>query len=90
MLHYLMLVYLIFHYLIIVTSAIKKTRTQDNNGNSRQRKVVVTGDTMLNGFNECGLSKHQNVKIQNFPDGTTETIIEKVETLAKTRFHNYT
>ena len=37
---------------------------------------------MLNGFNECCLSKYQNVKIQNFPGGTTETIAEKVETLA--------
>ena len=36
---------------------------------------------MLNGFNECGLSKHQNVKIKNFPGGTTDIIIEKVETL---------
>ena len=36
---------------------------------------------MLNGFNERGLSKHQNVKIQNFPGGTSETILDKVETL---------
>ena len=36
---------------------------------------------MLNGINELGLSKHQNVKIQNFPGGTTETILEEVETL---------
>ena len=36
---------------------------------------------MLNGFNERGLSKHQNIKIQNFPGGTSETILDKVETL---------
>ena len=36
---------------------------------------------MLNGFNERGLSKHQNVKIQNFPGGASETILDKVETL---------
>ena len=36
---------------------------------------------MLNGFNERGLSKHQNVKIQNFPGGTSEFILDKVETL---------
>ena len=34
---------------------------------------------MLNGINERGLSKHQNVKIQNFPGGTTEIILDKVE-----------
>ena len=58
-----------------------KTRTQGNNGNNSKRKVVVTGDSMLNGINERGLSKHQNVKIQNFPGGTTETILDKVQTL---------
>ena len=36
---------------------------------------------MLNGINKCGLPKHQNVKIQNFPGGTTEAILDKAETL---------
>ena len=36
---------------------------------------------MLNGINEYALSKHQNVKIQNFPGHTTETILDKDETL---------
>ena len=58
-----------------------KTRTQFNNGNNSKRKVVVTGDSMLNGINERGLSKYQNVKIQNFPGSTTEIILDKVETL---------
>ena len=58
-----------------------KTRTQGNIGNNSKRKVVVTGDSVLHGINERGLSKHQNVKIQNFPGGTTETILDKVETL---------
>ena len=29
-----------------------KTRTQGNNGNNSKRKVVVTGDSVLNGINE--------------------------------------
>ena len=58
-----------------------KTRTQGNNGSNSKRKVAVTGDSMLHDINERGLSKHQNVKIQNFPGGTTETILDKVETL---------
>ena len=62
-------------------TAYDKTRTQGNIGNNSKRKVVVTGDSVLNGINERGLSKHQNVKIQNFPGGTTETILDKVETL---------
>ena len=36
---------------------------------------------MLNGINEYALSKNQNVKIQNFPGHTTETILDKDETL---------
>ena len=39
-----------------------KTCTQGNNGNNSKRKVVATGDSMLNGINERGLSKHQKVK----------------------------
>ena len=58
-----------------------KTCTQGNNGNNSKRKVVAAGDSMLHGINEPGLSKYQNVKIQNFPGGTTETILDKVETL---------
>ena len=36
---------------------------------------------MLNGINKRGLPKHQNVKIQSFPGGTTEAILDKAETL---------
>ena len=35
---------------------------------------------MLNGINERRLSKHQKVKIQIFPGGTAETILDKAET----------
>ena len=57
-----------------------KTLSQGNNGNNSKRKVVVTGDSMLNGINERRLSKHQKVKIQIFPGGTAETILDKAET----------
>ena len=57
-----------------------KTPTQGNNGNNSKRKVVVTGDSMLNGINERRLSKHQKVKIQIFPGDTAETILDKAET----------
>ena len=58
-----------------------KTRAQGNKGNNSKLKVVVTGDSMLTGINKRDLSKHQNVKTQNFPGGITETIFDKVETL---------
>ena len=60
-------------------TAHNKTCSQRNNGNNSKRQVVVPGYSMLNGINERGLSKHQNVKIQNFPGGTTEIILDKVE-----------
>ena len=60
-------------------TAHNKTCSQRNNGNTSKRQVVVPGYSMLNGINERGLSKHQNVKIQNFPGGTTEIILDKVE-----------
>ena len=50
-----------------------KTRTQGNNGNNSKRKAIS--------INKHDLSKHQNVKIQKFPGGTTETILDKVETV---------
>ena len=61
-------------------TAHNKTCSQRNNGNNSKRQVVVPGYSMLNGINERGLSKHQNVKIQNFPGGTTEIVLDKVET----------
>ena len=36
---------------------------------------------MLNDIHERGLSKQQQVKIQNFPGGTSETILDVVDTL---------
>ena len=43
--------------------------------------IFAASDSMVNGINERGLSNHQNVKIQTFSRGTTETILDKVETL---------
>ena len=40
------------------------------------RKIVITGDSMPNGIHERGLSKQQQVKIQNFLGGTSETIVD--------------
>ena len=36
---------------------------------------------MLKGIHERGLSKQHQVKIQNFPGGTSETILDVVDTL---------
>ena len=36
---------------------------------------------MLNGINKRRLSKYQRVKIQNYPEGTGETILEEFDKL---------
>ena len=54
-----------------------KSSAQDN----IKKKVVITGDSMLNGINERGLSKHQKVKVKNFSGGMGEKIVEELDAL---------
>ena len=58
-----------------------KTSSQGNGERNDKKKVVVTGDSLLNGINERGLSKPHQVNVQNFPGGTGETILEELDTL---------
>ena len=44
---------------------------------NRRKKIVVTGDSMLNGVNEKGLSKSHNVKVNNYPGATREDILTR-------------
>ena len=52
-----------------------------NSAKEKRKKIVITGDSMLNGIHERGLSKQQQAKMQNFPGGTSETILDEVDTL---------
>ena len=48
----------------------------DNYEKSAKRpRVIITGDSLLNGVNEKGLSKGNRVKIKIFPSVTTEIIL---------------
>ena len=40
---------------------------------SRKKKIVLTGDSMVNGISEKGLSVNHKIKIVNFPGGTNGT-----------------
>ena len=70
---------------------IKDARNETVNRNKKSiynTRIVITGDSFLNGINEKGLSKDNHVKIQNFHGGTTKTILSlvlglNVEKLAK-------
>ena len=46
-------------------------------------KTVLTGDSMLNGVNEKGLSKSHNVKVKKYPGTASEKILNKIKDLLK-------
>ena len=52
---------------------------------NREKKVVVTGHSMLNGINEKGLSKSHNLKVKNYPGATSEDILDKMDDLLKVK-----
>ena len=59
----------------------KSSYTNQDSAKEKWKKIVITGDSMLNGIHENGLSKQQQVKIQNFTGGTNENILDMVDTL---------
>ena len=63
---------------------IKKT-TNENQKSPKKRGVMITADLLFNVMNEKGLSKDNNVNIKNFPSGTTENDLGKVEELLKNK-----
>ena len=48
---------------------------------NKKRKVVVTGDSLLNGIIEKWLSKNHQVTFKNFTGGTSENVLEEAENL---------
>ena len=55
----------------------KKTSAQPY----QKKKVTVTGDSMLNIICEKDLSRAHNVKVTNFPSGTSDKIVENLDDL---------
>ena len=51
----------------------------------QKKKVFITGDSMMNGIHEKGMSKNYRVKVNNFPGGTSATILENIDQLVKTK-----
>ena len=46
---------------------------------NKKTKVVVTGDSLLNGISEKWLSRSHQVTFKNFPGGTSENVLEETE-----------
>ena len=62
-----------------------KETTIENEKSAKNPRVIITGDSLLNGINKKALSKDNRVKIKKFPGETTETILEEVEELVKNK-----
>ena len=61
------------------TSNSKQKRETQIEPSSKKKKIVLTGDTMVNGISEKGLNVNQKVNIVNFPGGTSKKILEKLD-----------
>ena len=58
-------------------------KKQTNHQNKKTKNVVVIEDSMLNGISEKGLCKSHKVIVENFPGGTSNTIVENLDQLLK-------
>ena len=50
----------------------KQKRETQTEPSSKKKKIVLTGDTMVNGISEKGPNIKQKIKILNFPGGTSK------------------
>ena len=53
----------------------KQKRETQTEPSSKKNKIVLTGDSMVNGISEKDLSVNHKVKIVNFPGGTSKKIL---------------
>ena len=61
----------------------KQKRETQNEPSSKKNKIVLTGDSMVNGISEKVLIVNHKEKIVNFPAGTSEKILEKLDDIIK-------
>ena len=58
------------------------------NGTTEQfknKKIIIVGDSLLNGINENDLSKNHSVKVNNILGGTSDAILGKLDDLLKSK-----
>ena len=48
---------------------------------NKKKKVIVTGNSLLNGIREKGLSRDHQVTVKNFPSETIEKVLKEMENL---------
>ena len=58
---------------------------QWQNEQFKKRKIIIVGDSLLNGIHEKGLSKNHSVKVNNIPGGTSDAILDKLDDFLKNK-----
>ena len=65
-------------------SAMSHTANQKTPSQPHQQiKVTVTGDSKLNGISEKGLSRTRNIKVTEYPSGTSDKLLKNLMTSLK-------
>ena len=49
----------------------------------KKKNIILTGDSMLNNISEKGLSKTHNLRMINFPLGTSKKVTDQLDDLIK-------
>ena len=60
-----------------------KNLCNGTNKQFRKRKIIIVGDSLLNGIHGKGLPKINNVEINNIPGRTSDTILGKLDDFFK-------
>ena len=62
-----------------------KNSCNGTNEQFKKRKIIIVGDSLLNGIHEKGLSKNHSVKVNNIPGGTSDAILDKLDDFLKNK-----
>ena len=60
-----------------------KQKVETQTEPSSKKKILLTGDSVVNGICEKGLSVNYKVKILNFLGGISEKILDKLDVIIK-------
>ena len=66
-----------------VLALIRKKKQKLKQNIRVRKKIILTGDSMVNDISEKELSDGHSVKIVNFPVGTVEKILKKLDVTIK-------
>ena len=82
---YQQLLQMMKHYKLKKQTPVLALKKGNSNRNPAQekKKIVLTGNSIVNGISEKGLSVNQEVKTVNFSGGTSGKILEKPDDIIK-------